>query len=236
MKIGLLLAPTYRSRAILQIFFHVGLEIDSAVMLPGAEPHWDGPEIYHHEFYQMGGGFDFYPAKTASEILQQMKVPFAIAPTNDVNTSAFIEFIQKQNADVYIYSGIAGCILRSELLTQSGKKFIHAHGGDAPRYSGSTAFYYSILENNTIGATVFWMDEGLDTGDVITKVVAPAHKGAEIDRLQDPLIRAEAFVLALEQIKKDQHTAIEQDHNQRVTYHVIHPILKHLALKKIEQG
>lgn len=230
--LGLLLAPTYRSRAIVQLFLHLGIEIESALILPDKAPAWDGEESIELDFYKRDGSFTFRPNMPIEQSLKGGSVPYEVAPTNDVNTQEFITCIQKQSSDVYIYSGVAGCILSAELLQQSGKKFIHAHGGDAPRYSGSTAFYYSLLETGTIGATVFWMDEGLDTGDVIDKVIAPPHENVEIDRIQDPLIRAEAFASALEKIGAGV-SAYMQDHTKRVTYHVIHPVLKHLALKKI---
>ena len=233
LKIGLLLAPTYRSRAIIQLFAHQNIDIQSAILLPDQEPIWNGEDIIPFDLYEIPEQFNFKPGKSVQDSLKELDIPFSVAPTNDVNTPKFIDFIQQEAPDTYIYSGVAGCILRSDLLRQSGKKFIHAHGGDAPRYSGSTAFYYSILEENTIGATAFWMEEGLDTGDVITKLITKPHPNIEIDRIQDPLIRAETFVMALKKITKNPNVAEQQDHSRRVTYHVIHPILKHLALKKI---
>lgn len=231
--VSLILAPTFRSRAIVQVFASTGIKVESAIILPDQEPVWDGEILINTALYEMDGSLDLEPGKPVAESLAEQGIPFTMAPTNDVNTQEFIDFIKEQDASIYVYSGVAGCILRSDLLRQSGKKFIHAHGGDAPRYSGSTSFYYSLLEAGFIGATVFWVDEGLDTGDVLAKLVAPPHRNIEMDRVQDPLIRAEALAIAISALANDEQAALEQDHSQRVTYHVIHPVLKHLALRKI---
>lgn len=231
-QLGVLLGPNYRSRAILQMLQHHGIKPAQVILLPGNEPAWDGPPEISFPFYRHQGNLIFRPGESARTTLAQQGIPVCESPVADVNAPAFIDFIKPLPGAVYLYSGLAGCILRQDLLRNSGKRFLHAHGGDAPRYSGSTAFYYSLLERGDIGATVFWMEEGLDTGDVVVRLLAEPHKGIEIDRLQDPLLRAEAFVLALEKLLHDDHLIETQTHEERVTYLVIHPVLKHFALRK----
>ncbi len=228
--IGFLLAPTYRSRAIVQMFEQEKIKVDGAVVLPGVAPKWDGDAVI-----SLPSGFNFRPNGDLQDDLKRQNIPYVTAPNVDVNSSEFVEFIKNQKQKVYIYSGVAGCILRKNILN-SGKRFIHAHGGDAPRYSGSTAFYYSILECELIGATVFWMDEGLDTGDIIEKLVIPPLPGVEIDRIQDPVIRARAFVLAVKKLLNGDVGGHKQNNAERRTYHVIHPVLKYYALKKCGLG
>lgn len=233
--IGALLAPSYRSRAILQMLRHAGVCIGGAIILPGDEPVWQGQSIYNFPLYRNTADiFSFCSDEPVRDTLDSMGVPCISSPTADINSAEFVEFIRGTAQSIYLYSGSAGCILRPPLLRESGKRFIHAHGGDAPRYSGSTAFYYSLLERGDIGATTFWMDEGLDTGDVIGRIVAPPHQDIEIDRIQDPVIRAEAFVWAINQPEYARPEV--QDHANRVTYHVIHPVLKHYALVKAGLG
>lgn len=234
-EIAVLLAPNYRSRAILQMLRHFGIRIGGAVILPGPEPVWQGSPSCSVQLYRNAEDvFIFHSGELLRDTLSSMQVPFLEAPTADVNADEFIDFIHATPQAIYIFSGPAGCILRPPILRNSGKRFIHAHGGDAPRYSGSTAFYYSILERGDIGATTFWMDEGLDTGDVIGKIVSPPHYGIEIDRIQDPVIRAEALADAV--VQMGESIPHRQEHGQRVTYHVIHPVLKHLALAKVGLG
>ncbi|QQG36313.1 MAG: hypothetical protein HYS17_00535 [Micavibrio aeruginosavorus] len=214
---------------------HFGVRIGGAVILPGDEPFMRGAVSCAVPLYRDRSDiFKFCPNEPLRETLESLTVNPLQAPTADVNAEEFIHFIKDTPHLTYLFSGPAGCILRPPLLRTSGKRFIHAHGGDAPRYSGSTAFYYSILEGGDIGATVFWMDEGLDTGDVIYKIVAAPWQGMDIDRIQDPVIRAEAMVRAIAQDRKS--PSQKQGHGNRVTYHVIHPVLKHYALVKAGVG
>lgn len=235
-NISLILAPTYRSRAIVQLFADTGIKVKNAIILPDDLPHWDGDPQVKIDLYRMDRSFVFEPGKPIEASLRNSDIPFIVSPTKNVNSPEFISFLQNQASCTYIYSGISGCILLPKLLHESGKKFIHAHGGDAPRYSGSTAFYYSMLEIGSIGATVFWMDEGLDTGDIIGKLNATPYEEIEIDRIQDPVIRAEALAIVVAKISNGTITVLQQENAQRVTYHVIHPVLKHLSLKKIQSA
>lgn len=229
---GVLLAPTSRSRAFIQMLAQREIKPALAILLPGTEPEGvDAPVTV--PFYEGAGVFTFYPGESLRTTLDRLNVPYIVAPTSDVNAPEFITFIKSTAPTFFLYSGMPGCLLRAEIFQHSGKRFLHAHGGVAPRYSGSTAFYYSLLERGTIGATVFWMEEGLDTGDVIHITEAPAHKGLDIDHIQDPVIRAEAMAAAIERLCRDPAHHEKQSHENRVTYHIIHPVLKHLALKKI---
>lgn len=228
---GVLLAPTSRSRAFLQMLAGRGIKPAEAILLPGVESE-GGKEPIKVPLYSGGGAFTFRPAETLGHTLARLGVPFTLAPTSDMNAPEFIDFIKARPSRFFLYSGMPGCLLRTDIFRQSGKRFLHAHGGVAPRYSGSTAFYYSLLERGTIGATVFWMEEGLDTGDIIHVVEAPPHQGLDIDHVQDPVIRAEAMAAAIEILCRDSAHHEKQNHDTRVTYHIIHPVLKHLALKK----
>lgn len=230
---GVLLAPTSRSRAFVQMLAHRKIKPALAILLPGTEPAESGVPVTV-PFYEGAGIFIFSPAENLRATLDRIGVPYLVAPTSDVNAPEFITFIKSTAPRFFLYSGMPGCLLRAQIFHDSGKRFLHAHGGVAPRYSGSTAFYYSLLEHGTIGATVFWMEEGLDTGDVIHVIEAPAQKKLDIDHIQDPVIRAEAMAAAIERLCRNPEHHEKQSHESRVTYHIIHPVLKHLALKKIQ--
>jgi hypothetical protein len=50
------------------------------------------------------------------------------------------------------------------------------------------------------------------------------------------VIRAQAFTQALKILLNGDVRVEKQDHGARRTYHVIHPVLKHYALKKCGLG
>ena len=227
--VALLLAPTYRSRAIVQTMAAEGLGPSRCLRLPGREPVWDGDETVTVPLHHGVPPRLFRPGRTLDADLAGWNAPVETAPTADVNDPAFIGWLARMPEETVVYSGVAGCILRKPLLS-CGKRFIHAHGGDAPRYSGSTAFYFSLLEENSIAATVFWMDEGLDTGTIILRNPCTPPRGVEIDRIVDPMMRADALVRALRLIAAGGAGDGGGNQRPRRVYYVVHPVLKHLAL------
>ena len=232
MNFSIILAPTIRSKAILQLFGQLGLVLERAIILPGSEASLPRHCDLDIELYKFDAKFNFSPNEPINVTLSKYNIPFDFAPTYEVNDKKFIDFLRGYEGVNFIYSGIAGGILKREILQNSGKVFIHSHGGVVPRFSGSTAFYYSILERGTFGATVFKVDEGLDTGQVLYKIESIPHPGLDIDNVQDPVIRAEALALFVRQEHRELTFRTPSKNEERVTYHVIHPTLKHIALTR----
>lgn len=81
---------------------------------------------------------------------------------NDEKLTAFLS--TSIDEDYIIFCG--GGILRRQILN-CGKKFIHVHPGMVPDVRGADGMLWSALIHDVIGMSVFFMDEGIDTGDYI---------------------------------------------------------------------
>ncbi|WP_412557522.1 formyltransferase family protein [Thalassospira sp. MIT1370] len=230
---GMVLAPTTRSKMYLQLLMFAGVR-PSHVILLGEDQAFQGNEermILQSDF----GSFEYDPSVGIKDFLKKFDIVHEYAPCSDVNKHEFVSYLRGAPESEYIYSGYPGVILGKDLLSNSTKRFLHAHGGRAPRYSGSTAFYYSILEEGLIGATAFWVDEGIDTGEIIAVIERKPVPNLNIDFVQDPFIRGEALLRALVRLEEG-HQGGEQasERNQkRIAYHVIHPVLKNCALRRV---
>jgi methionyl-tRNA formyltransferase len=226
----LLGAPSYRTRAYAQFMAARQIVPDTFVRLPGDPPAWDGVSEITGSLGKRT--FCFRPGISAETSLEDMSVHITTAPTADVNGEAFVDYIRSLPHSVVIYSGIGGVLLRRDLLG-CGKRFLHVHGGFAPAYRGSTAFYYSILAEGKIGATALWMREEIDAGSVLLRRKYDVLPGVEIDRVLDPVVRADTLMSVLAQRSETgaypKGEIIEQGAR---TYFVIHPVLKHLALRR----
>ena len=137
-----------------------------------------------------------------------------------------IDYIKNSQIDFYIFSG--GGILKNEILN-SGVKFIHFHSGIVPLYRGSTTFYYSILNEKKCGVTAYIMDENLDTGEVISQKIFEKPDHEFVDEVYDSHIRSETLIDVMKNnlIEKNQFTI---QNPEGITYFIIHPILKHIAM------
>jgi methionyl-tRNA formyltransferase len=77
-----------------------------------------------------------------------------------------------------------GAILSSELLLVPKLGAINLHGSILPRYRGASPIQAALLDGlPETGATTMWMDEGLDTGDMIatrTLPIGPEETAGEL--------------------------------------------------------
>lgn len=85
----------------------------------------------------------------------------------NLNDDIVVSKLQKLNPDVVIFTG--GGILRKNVLKASGDGVINCHSGILPQYRGMNVIERVILENKLdhIGYTVHFINEGIDTGDIL---------------------------------------------------------------------
>lgn len=89
-----------------------------------------------------------------------------LAPEN-ANDQQFIEWIRRLKPALNI-SMSYDQILRQPILESAPLGFINCHAGKLPFYRGRNIINWAIINNETeIGLTVHFIDEGIDTGDIL---------------------------------------------------------------------
>jgi methionyl-tRNA formyltransferase len=137
-----------------------------------------------------------------------------------------------------IYSGFPGQIVGEALLDACGP-VLHAHPGLLPERRGSTTIYWALLAGDECGATVIRLRPGIDTGEVLHRRVFPGpDRDEDVDHGYDARLRTAVLldVLAHVAVHGDLPPPRPQDAARATTYYVIHPVLKHLALRRAGQG
>jgi methionyl-tRNA formyltransferase len=225
-----LAAPTVRSRAYAQALAAAGLLPSLVVRFPGAEPAWDEEADYS---LPDAGGLrfgTFRPGVTVAETLAQ--VPSVTLGTADINHAGTLSMLRAISQKVVIYSGASGAILRNEALG-CGSRFLHVHGGSAPGYRGSTAFYYELLERGRFGVTALWLERELDRGPMLGRRTFMPPPGVELDRVVDPMARAALLVEVLRAYSRTgRFQSVDEPNAGGRVHYVIHPVLKHLTLRR----
>ena len=85
------------------------------------------------------------------------------------NNTEFIDTIRKLKPE-YICVVAYGKILPKELLEIPEKGCINVHGSLLPKYRGAAPIQWAVLNGDKeTGITTMYMDEGMDTGDMILK-------------------------------------------------------------------
>ena len=81
---------------------------------------------------------------------------------------AFLAFLKNSDPGVGI-QGDVGEIVGKETLNMFPCGIVNFHPGDLPNYRGCSAPEWQIYENNPVICTAHYLDEGIDTGDIIEK-------------------------------------------------------------------
>ena len=232
--LALISGPSSRSRAYAQQITAAGFLPGIVLYQPGEEWRWEGLEIVEVDVRGDGNLFGFRPNETARATLEGAGVPSLELPVAAIDDDANLAVYRELSAQVLMFSGYRTGILREAAL-ETGKRFLHVHGGFVPAYRGSTTFYYSILSEGMMGASAIWMDSGIDTGPVLVRRRYPTPQGIDIDYIFDPLVRADTLAEVLTQRANSGTWPSGKiiPTEQGETFHKVHPVLKHLALRRV---
>lgn len=123
------------------------------------------------------------------------------------------EFLQKMKeiAPDLIAVAAYGQILPKEILELPKYGCLNVHGSLLPRFRGAAPIQRAIIEGDEeTGITIMYMEEGLDTGDMLAKAATPVGRKTG-QELHDELAQmgAELLVDTLEHL--DQLPRIKQD-------------------------
>ena len=117
------------------------------------------------------------------------------------NNPEFIEEIKSLNPDMLCVVAY-GKILPKELLEIPKYGSINVHGSLLPKYRGAAPIQWSVLNGDSeTGITTMFMDEGMDTGDMILQEKVTIDKEETTGELWDKLSKIGAKLL-VETIKK----------------------------------
>lgn len=158
-----------------------------------------------------------------------------VLDTDSVNSDATHDAVRASGARVVLYSGFGGQLVAASVLG-IGIPFVHIHSGWLPDKPGSTTVYYSFLEDDEVGVSALLLEPTIDTGPVVARRRFPfPARGTDVDYLYDGVIRAAVMLDVIRHLAEhgDLPAPVAQQHHGS-PYYVIHPVLKHLALLRLE--
>lgn len=96
---------------------------------------------------------------------------------SSINNQNAIDIIKTLQPDLIVINGTR--IISKKVLNSSESKFINTHAGITPKYRGVHGMYWALVNDDlqNSGVTVHFIDEGVDTGKVISQErTAPTTK------------------------------------------------------------
>jgi len=95
------------------------------------------------------------------------KSNYVVIPKGSINDNEIVNEIKKINPDLLICYGSS--LIKSDLIKFFKNRFLNVHLGLSPYYRGSGTNVWPIIldQFNMLGATFMYIDEGIDTGNII---------------------------------------------------------------------
>ena len=85
----------------------------------------------------------------------------------NINSNTNIDLLKKYNAELFV-SMSYNQIIKKKLIDIAPKGFINCHAGSLPFYRGRNVLNWVLINDEKyFGITVHYIDEGIDTGDII---------------------------------------------------------------------
>ena len=96
--------------------------------------------------------------------------------TNNINSIKIQKILKNQKFDLGI-SVNNPILINSETISLFKHGILNAHSGDLPKYRGNACSNWAILNGEKkIALTIHFMDEKLDSGDIVKKIFFPINK------------------------------------------------------------
>ena len=155
-----------------------------------AENPDDGAEIARH-----------FAARDASEATYfaahgRLQAPSQRVPPGGCNDPAVLEQIRRLRPDVVLVFGTG--LLKRPLLEAFAGRLLNIHLGLSPYYRGAGTNFWPLVnrEPEFCGATIHFLDEGVDTGPIIAHVRPDIRRGDGPHDIGNRTIVAAASTLA----------------------------------------
>lgn len=193
MKVIFMGTPDF-STGVLESIIEAGHEVTAVVTQP------DKPKGRGHEM-------QFTPVKETA-----LKHGLTVLQPKRVKAPEVIEELEKIPADIIVVVAF-GQIIPKSILEMKKFGCINVHASLLPAYRGAAPIQWAVVDGlKETGVTIMQMDEGLDTGDMLTKVVVPLDEketgGSLFDKLS--IAGAKLCVKTMELIEKGEVTPEKQ--------------------------
>jgi folate-dependent phosphoribosylglycinamide formyltransferase PurN len=117
-----------------------------------------------------------------------------VIPVASLAADEALDALDALHPDVLVLGGAP--ILPNSILERAGLGVLNAHPGLLPHYRGVDVVAHAVLNGDPVGATVHFVDAGIDTGRIVDRVEVPPRRGDRLASLQERVEQAGAAALA----------------------------------------
>lgn len=166
---------------------------------------------------------------------------------SNINDKKLIALLDKQECKTFLFTG--GGILKEHIFEVKDSRYIHVHPGIVPEVKGSDGLLWSILIRGNPGMSCFYMNKGIDTGEIIhTREYINELTKLNLDinyygyyniyrallDFYDPILRAQTLISMLKEVGDDNldnlPTTFQNPYDGRM-YYLMHPKIREKAIE-----
>ncbi len=149
--------------------------------------------------------------ETLIKLAEENQIPVELS--EKINSSEFMSRIEKYEADLFVSMSF-NQIFKNEMINLPKYKTINCHAGKLPFYRGRNILNWALInDEKEFGITVHYMDEGIDTGDIILQETYPITDDDDYGTLLQTAYEACAEILyrAIKLIQKENVIPMKQN-------------------------
>jgi methionyl-tRNA formyltransferase len=170
-----------------------------------------------HKFLKRIAGQQVPPRLT--QLISESKIPVYCVSNHNNDTCRTL--LEADKPDVLVLGGTR--IIAPDILAVPKQFTINSHPGLLPRLRGSASVGWALYKDLPQGATVHFVNSGIDTGDIIISRHLPVYRKDTYESLnwRIAILAGELIVEALTSISKGKVTRTPQDPDEGETLRVI---------------
>lgn len=143
-----------------------------------------------------------------------------VKEVDDINADAARSVLKETLPDLIVVIGTRK--LRKDIFGRAPLGAINMHSGILPYYRGADSEFWALYngEEDKIGVSIHFIDEALDSGDIVLRAELPVRPSEDYKslRMRNILLGAEKMVEAIGLIESGRYDRIKQDENLARTY------------------
>jgi methionyl-tRNA formyltransferase len=165
------------------------------------------------------------PDPILKEMSLALDIPFFIH--ENINSDAFLEDLNQYNCDVYVSMSF-NQIFKSSIINHTSNGIINCHAGKLPFYRGRNVLNWALInDEKDFGVTVHYVDDGVDTGDIINQ---QSYSITEDDDYSTLLARSYGYC---SEVLYKSLLDLERGQAKRISQRDIHPVGFYCSQRKV---
>jgi methionyl-tRNA formyltransferase len=189
-------------------------------------------DLEREKFLARMSGYPIAPRIT--QLVAGKNIPiYCVGNHNDASSKALLE---ADAPEVVVLGGTR--IIKPAILGIPKRGTVNAHPGLLPWLRGSASVGWALYKDMKIGATVHFIDPGIDTGDIILRRELPVYRSDTYESLNYRIatLSGELMAETLNFFTQDNLPRIPQDPSLGETYKVIPEELLEEAKQRLAAG